>query len=1139
MKNFIRNRYWVLLALLMPLAVFLLGAKERGGDGGAMVPKSPAVTQRPDSYLMWINNILMPLNSQGVIANVRVPLGTGSIEGGKFEDPNKEFLFSGGFMLSGYSDGALWANAVASASRIYDYEPGAIGGDPSKNGMYVVDRSDPPFGESWQIWKDAVSLGADFYDGDGDTIYNPVDKNGDGVWNPDEDAPDFLGDQTVWTVFNDNLAAPRRRWTAVNPQKIDIQQTMFGFRSAGAIGNMLFLRYRIINRNPAVPVMDSCFFAVWADPDLGAYTDDLVGCDTTLDAGYTWNDGPDDVFGAEAPTFFISFFQGPIVDGEPTDTAYNVRGQLLGVDTLVGKKNLGLSSFVNYVQSNPTRGDPANHFEARYYMEGRLKDGTILDPCADPFGSVFGMPCGDVPKTFWYSGDPVTNFGWIYTTPGDMRQMQNIGPFQLKKDEPVDVVVAYVVGKGSDARNSVAVARTISELSERIYDANFEGAPSPPLARPVIRTEDNKIELIWDTHEQVGFSAVNDVLDYDLRFEAFEVTMYRRNSTAATVAGVENARIIARYDVANNYTDILTDNIRTGERTPLLRGGTQLDSATYATPGRGRIRLTIDTDPFTGGPILKGKPYFFSIVGYALNHRALRPVNPLLPTGPYYLSGAATVGFTANSPAILNSAAGGIRPGVDFNVPYLVDAIPERVAGATEGNVYYDEVNKSAITGNEYEVSFFKNQASSLYRMFWRLTNATTGQVKLDSMPDNLREATAATYTLPLVDGILVRPVGVDPGLKTAVYTPSANAWYRGFVESKSGIYYLGADVTATLARPTEFVAANALAKVEKMRKVEIRFGPTQKAYRYIRSGSLPRYEYAGSMPRSLDTLPNWRVGYVDVPFQIWVKDARYGQERQLNCAFLETTFAGGRPDGVWDPGTAVDTTKEYILIFDTPYSTDTLLQYTGGTFNAVTRWANVLLGWTPAAQWPSDLMTAEQKAIAADRYLGAIYVVGLERRSATSFYQQGDVLTIPIRYPFTSADVFRFRTKPRGENLTLEDKKRLFDKVNVYPNPLFAHNPTGSYLGRRADEPFVTFSNLPEEVTIKIYSLSGSLLRVLTESDKALGAKSPFLEWDLKNDSGLRVASGMYLAIVTSPNVGEKVLKFAIIMPQKQIQRF
>jgi len=42
-----------------------------------------------------------------------------------------------------------------------------------------------------------------------------------------------------------------------------------------------------------------------------------------------------------------------------------------------------------------------------------------------------------------------------------------------------------------------------------------------------------------------------------------------------------------------------------------------------------------------------------------------------------------------------------------------------------------------------------------------------------------------------------------------------------------------------------------------------------------------------------------------------------------------------------------------------------------------------------------------------------------------------------------------------------------------------------------------------------------------------------------LRNEDGLRVASGMYIAILTNPDFGDKILKFAIIMPQKQILNY
>jgi hypothetical protein len=149
--------------------------------------------------------------------------------------------------------------------------------------------------------------------------------------------------------------------------------------------------------------------------------------------------------------------------------------------------------------------------------------------------------------------------------------------------------------------------------------------------------------------------------------------------------------------------------------------------------------------------------------------------------------------------------------------------------------------------------------------------------------------------------------------------------------------------------------------------------------------------------------------------------------------------------------------------------------------------------------------------------------------------YTAGDKIIIPVQnYPYTEDDVFQFTTKKQGA-LTADEEKQLWDKVNVFPNPLFGFNPLTSYDSNGyPDEPFVTFSNLPNDVTVKIYSLSGSLLRTLVKE-----SSTPFLRWDLKNESQLRVASGMYLAIVTSPKFGDKVLKFAIIMPQKQIQRY
>lgn len=365
----------------------------------------------------------------------------------------------------------------------------------------------------------------------------------------------------------------------------------------------------------------------------------------------------------------------------------------------------------------------------------------------------------------------------------------------------------------------------------------------------------------------------------------------------------------------------------------------------------------------------------------------------------------------------------------------------------------------------------------------------------------------------------------------------------------------------------------------DKLRKVELRFGDESfgKAYRYINGYKRPpigqgsasgRFLYAEAItsadttadPNDGDAIGKWdevndrAMGFVDVPFQAWVVDEQYGEEYQLAVGFIEAKygtafFPQGIPDGIWDPGTFIPDRGEFLIIFDTPYDPDgNQIELTGGEFQTSsgteTIWAD-FVRWYTGSPWfslsiPADAqgITDEQRAVFESPCLSTMYLLGLARIDSTSWFTPGDVMTIPLDiYPYTENDVYQFTTLD-GTTLSSADGQELWDMVNVYPNPLYGYNELSNYYTNTPDEPYVTFTNLPEQITVKIYSLSGSLLRTLTTDDKA-SPTSPFLNWDLLNQSGLRVASGMYLAIVSSPIYGDKTLKFAIIMPQKQIQRF
>lgn len=234
-------------------------------------------------------------------------------------------------------------------------------------------------------------------------------------------------------------------------------------------------------------------------------------------------------------------------------------------------------------------------------------------------------------------------------------------------------------------------------------------------------------------------------------------------------------------------------------------------------------------------------------------------------------------------------------------------------------------------------------------------------------------------------------------------------------------------------------------------------------------------------------------------------------------------------------------TNGEYILVFDSPYDpTGSNKVYKGGEYikAGLTQYAD--LRGKGQYQIPADAnLTAEEIEIAESPYFNTLYAIGLPTKQLNPpAFSPGDVVVVSVgTYPYTDKDEFVFTTMPGGA-LSQEEEKSLFNRVNVFPNPLYGFNTLGSYTGQDSDEPFVTFSNLPEQVTVKIYSLDGVLIRTLDQSQKS-STSSPFLRWDLQNEYGLRVASGLYLAIVSSPIYGDKVLKFSIIMPQKQLQKY
>lgn len=142
--------------------------------------------------------------------------------------------------------------------------------------------------------------------------------------------------------------------------------------------------------------------------------------------------------------------------------------------------------------------------------------------------------------------------------------------------------------------------------------------------------------------------------------------------------------------------------------------------------------------------------------------------------------------------------------------------------------------------------------------------------------------------------------------------------------------------------------------------------------------------------------------------------------------------------------------------------------------------------------------------------------------------------------YTFNTADIFT--------ELSNADKhKSALDLINVVPNPYYAYS---TYETGRIDNR-VRITNLPNRCRIKIFTLNGTLVRTfdrdvtgqedinLNESDFIRSKRLPFQDWDMKNQSGITVASGLYIIHIDVPGVGEKILKWFGVMRPLDLQSY
>ena len=1027
----------LILAMIMPLSARESHVK------GFKKPSIIGLTTR-----MNVNRIDLGLENNGntgLDGNTFYPNGT-----------NLVFLFAGGPAASGFVNGELRTAWMASASRIQETQAGAWGMPPEDDRarFYEVSGSDDFGSDAYKDWATAVeTFGAPFQDLDGD-----------GQYDPNVDRPDILGDKVIYCVYNDGTPISQRTpRLGTAPMGLEVHQTVWAFDRGDALGDVVFFRYRLIN--PTENDIKDFIFTGWVDPDLGQYTDDLIGSDTTLSLGFIYNDGTDDQYGINPPAFGIDFFQGPIVEtGNPTDTAYVKKGPFFGADTIPGWKNLPMTSFMYYIQSDPVLGDPENAQVARNYQEGGLDhDGNPVNP---PDWGVGGTE--DTDPRFFYSGDPVTGTGWLDATPSDKRFMVNSGPFDLAAGDTQDVVLAYVVGQGADALNSVTVLKTNDILAQASYDNNFKAAP--PLPRPKIfaRPLDQKIELVIDFTDLFHYQEVPDIVGR-LNFEGMEIVQLNSTNTGDELNGRPNAKVIARFDFDDEIGDLYMDT--EDGRIKVWDAQSNLDFNSFNEAGVAILRLTIDTDAFTGKPLINFKPYYFTVVPFAVNIDLMFPNDNTATTDDFVLPGGL---FQSTRQTNFFS----VTPGTSESKPFKSLNMVESTRANAEGWVAVDVIDRDAVTGDDYEVTF-QNDG-----MVWNLVNTTKGDTVLANQ--TFQGLTGTEFNFPIVDGLSVRVYNVEDRLKSVEakfdFEPGDTLWFTGRANSgfsDSALFNNGVDFVKLVKETRQdFSDFTPQIKHHEYFPVMVVFDTTETSKAYYWRRNAPDFSdrwYRGLTPTFISA---YDISDPENP-------------RKLNVAYNSVNgqlfFRNGN--------------QNMILITSTDYDTTDV--------------------YNPNNPNP--------RKIQDEAYL----VMNLELIPGHQLKENKVELTITPNFPNSDLDVFQFSSSDLKADLTLDARKQVLEKVRVVPNPYFAYSPyETSY-----DTPILKFTHLDTdaEVTIHIFNVAGQLVKTLFRPRGG----APEVSWDLRNEAGLKVASGMYIAHVKVEGVGERILKFGIVQREEKIDQF
>ncbi len=1129
----------LLLTLLTISSVF---AEDEGGKKGTTLNKP---TGSPIRAYLNINSISTVFKNTGISdidefetnSGLVYPIGSGKtavfqsgfLWGANVYDPNELDPHVGG---STYREGLQggWIDAAGNVvppddpdARIFRVRPTVFPGGPSVD--LSVEANDEGKSEAdvraqyetdWTEWP--ADLGAPFDDVDDD-----------GVYDPDIDIPGVPGaDQTIWFVANDQEPGTTQNLYGALPMGIEMQATVWAYSQTGALGSMFFRRFILINKTDVLGnprTFDSMYVSMWSDVDLGNSTDDFAGSDTTLSLMYCYNGQANDATynPLPPPAVGFDFFQGPLVDGVDgedrnkngidDDEDFGIfKNQIVGP----GKINLPMTAAYYFTRGDATVTDPVlgSHPEGavRFYRFMKGKVGLTGDPFINP---VTGLP-----TTYVLSGDPTTGEGWVdgqLQAPGDRRIGEASGPFVMAPGDTQEVVVAEIVAgaiPGVDRISAISLLKFYDQIAQVAYDNFFDLPVPPPAPEVAVVTLDKKIILDWGENSQKVTETETSV-SKGYAFEGYNVYQLPNQS-----ASVSEGKRIATFDIVNGVGKI-SDFVFDPTTGSVVKLPVQFGNDTGI-----KRYLEITQDAINQLPLVNGNRYYFAVTAYNYNPDLLAVPNSL--ENPIKIL---TVVPQSKNPGEIFGGEAGDTLTVSKNV--FDPSLPP-----SDGMLYpivIDPRNPNFKEGNQYSVEFETDTTGEEDVVVWYIER--NGERILEGQTNQ-----NADVESPIVDGIQFRVIGAPLDFKGFDITANGNGEVTG-AECTYEVTQIGSDMKGVSADWYRDVL------------LSLNGGALSGCYDPMQEGGGYFFCVAGG--------PS--IGDHQAALGRWSRDGARWSQIIPNNYEMRWTGDPGNPAGkgwmafstgalvdvpfsLWYLGPNLDNPADDVRmmpwIFDDNENDifDFKLdhQASGGVNDPYSDWIYFMFPEEGAA--PGEEAYNQAVIRSSDpNYAGDIEIEHFARMVIMNWNQfqgsggenewpdVGTVFRFRATIPNSANDYYTF-TVPAYEvdNSLAKDQ---VDQINVYPNPYYGVNTEELNKYNR----FVTFTHLPKSAKVRIFNLAGVLVRSIEKEDDG-----QFLRWDLANNDGLPVASGLYIAYIELPDLGTtKILKLAIVQEQQVLDRF